>query len=416
MDLPEGPFRDVGSICLPRWGRVSATGEVVSWRLEDDSGHPVLPVQRYLLDVVARGRPPGTVRSYAYVLLRWWRFLQAVGVTWDTASSADTRDFVLWLHQATKPVADVRAASARTAGTINPITRKQYQDDSYKVATIRHSNAVLRSFYDFWIEQGLGPIINPVPQERARGRRPNAHHRPMEPFRPEGRLRYNPRLPKRRPRAMPDELWASLFAAMPSNRDRAILALDISNGARAAELLGIRGADVDWGDQLIRVRRKGTGALQWLPASPESFVWLRLYVAETGERAASEPVWRTLRRRRGPNGGELQWRPLTYEAWRAVLRRANVQLGTNWSMHDLRHTAAVRMVRDENLSLRDVQDILGHAHITTTQIYMEQDDREVIARVREHLARREKQTQAAPRVGTGYEPGDLAVLFGGDQS
>jgi integrase len=388
----------------------------VPWRLEDDSGHPVLPVQRYLLDLVARGRPPGTVRSYAYVLLRWWRFLQAVGVSWDKAIPADTRDFVLWLHQATKPVADVRTASARTAGTINPVTRKQYQDDSYKVATIRHSNAVLRSFYDFWIEQGLGPIINPVPQDRARGRRPNAHHNPLEPFRPEGRLRYNPRLPKRRPRAMPDESWAALFAAMQSNRDRAILALDISNGARAAELLGIRSADIDWGDQLIRVRRKGTGAQQWLPASPESFVWLRLYIAETGERAASEPVWRTLRRRHGSDG-ELQWRPLTYEAWRAVLRRANAQLGTNWSMHDLRHTAAVRMVRDKNLSLRDVQEILGHAYLTTTQIYLEEDDHEVIVRVREHLARREKQGQAPPPlVGTGYDVGDLAVLFGGDQS
>jgi integrase/recombinase XerD len=404
--------RDLDVIRLPEWGRVVETGDVVLWRVEDDTGRPVGPVQRYLRDLVAQGKSPGTVRSYAFVLLRWWRFLRAIGVRWERATPAETRDFALWFQRASKPGAGRRTVSAGTAGTINPVTRKQYLDDSYRPATVRHSNAVLRSFYGFWIEQGLGPVVNPVPQDRVRGRRPNARHNPLEPFRPEGRLRYNPPLPRRRPRAMPDELWDGLFAAMPSDRDRAILALDVSTGARAAELLGIRGADVDWGDQLIRVRRKGTGAQQWLPASPEAFVWLRLYVAETGDPGGSEPVWRTLRQRRGREGGELQWLPLTYDAWRAVLRRANVRLGTNWSMHDLRHTCAVRMVRDQNLSLRDVQVILGHAHLTTTQIYLEEDDHEVIARVREHLAGREDQPRPAAAAAAGYDPGDLAVLFG----
>ncbi len=412
----EEPARDLDAIRLPEWGRVVEVSDVVPWRVEDETGCLVRPVQRYLRDLVAQGKSPGTVRSYAFVLLRWWRFLRVIGVRWDRATSAETRDFALWFQRASKPGADRRTVSARTAGTINPVTRKQYLDDSYKPATVRHSNAVLRSFYEFWIEQGLGPVVNPVPQDRVRGRRPNAHHNPLEPFRPEGKLRYNPPLPRRRPRAMPDELWDGLFAAMPSDRDRAILALDVSTGARAAELLGIRGADVDWGDQLIRVRRKGTGAQQWLPASPEAFVWLRLYVAETGDLGGSEPVWRTLRQRCGRDGGELRWQPLTYDAWRAVLRRANASLGTNWSMHDLRHTCAVRMIRDQGLSLRDVQVILGHAHLTTTQIYLEEDDHEVIARVREHLAGREERAKAAaPLVAAGYDTGDLAVLFGGGQ-
>jgi integrase/recombinase XerD len=380
----------------------------------DDAGRPVAPVQRYLTDLVARGKSPGTVRSYGYVLLRWWRFLRAVEVGWDKAASGDVRDFVLWFQAASKPVAGIRAASARTAGTVNPVTRKRYQDDHYRPATVRHSNAVVRSFYDFWIGQGLGPVVNPVPVDRVRGRRPNAHHNPLEQFRPEGRLRYNPPLPRRRPRAMPDELWDSLFAAMRSDRDRAILALDVSTGARAAELLGICGADIDWGDQLVRVRRKGTGAQQWLPASPDAFVWLRLYFSQAGEPAADEPVWRTLRKR-STDGGDLRWQPLNYDAWRAVLRRANAQLGTNWSMHDLRHTCAVRMVRDRNLSLRDVQVILGHAHLTTTQVYLEEDDHEVIARVREHHGRQQDQPgPQLPQAAGGYDAGDLAVLFGRD--
>lgn len=77
-------------------------------------------------------------------------------------------------------------------------------------------------------------------QHRGRRGRPNAHHNPLQPFRPEGRIRYNPKLPKAKPRAMPDERWRDLFAGLRSNRDRALLAIAISNGARASELLGMR--------------------------------------------------------------------------------------------------------------------------------------------------------------------------------
>jgi integrase len=109
---------------------------------------------------------------------------------------------------------------------------------------------------------------------------------------------------------------------------------------------------------------------------------------------------------------------LTYDALRAVLRRANDLLGTNWTMHDLRHTCALRMVRDENLSLRDVQTVLGHANLATTQIYLQADDREVIDRVRRHLADRQAKADmpALPTTaGPGYDPADLAVLFGNSQ-
>jgi hypothetical protein len=39
-------------------------------------------------------------------------------------------------------------------------------------------------------------------------------------------------------------------------------------------------------------------------------------------------------------------------------------------LHDLRHSAAARMVRDPQLTLTDVQWVLGHAHLSTTQIYL----------------------------------------------
>lgn len=404
--------RDVGSICLPGWGRVVPVEGVVPWQVVDPDGWVVEPVTRFMRDFVARGSRPGSVRSYAYDLLRWWRFLLVIGVEWDKVTSVEVRDFVLWLQQADKRRRSPRTRSAATVGRVNPITRKRYLDDRYTVRTVRHSNAVLRSFYDYWIELGAGPLVNPVPRERGGGQRPGAHHNPLEPFRPQGRLRYNPKLPKRRPRAMSDERWAELFAALRSHRDRALLAFAVSAAARAAEILGVRGCDLDWGDQLVRVRRKGTQAEQWLPTSPDAFVWLRLHLDEIGGVGPDDPVWQTLRRR--DHGGGLARQSLNYDALRAVLRRANESLGTNWTMHDLRHTCALRMVRDQRLSLRDVQTILGHAHLSTTQIYLEDDDHEVLRRVGEHLADREERAGTPPApVAAGYEADDLNVLFGG---
>lgn len=402
---------DLRLVRLPAWGKVAAADGPVPFLVLDDEGRPVEPVFRFLRDFAARGHSAGSVRSYAYALHRWWRFLLAADAEWDKVTCDVVRDFVLWMGQAAKSRRVPRTRSLATAGQVNPVTGKRYPGDRYQARTIRHSNAVLRSFYQFWIEQGQGPLVNPVPQDRPRGQRANAHHNPLEPFRAEGRLRYNPQLPRPRPRAIPDERWLDLFAALRSNRDRAILALAVSTGARAGELLGLTIADLDWGDQLIQVRRKGSGARQWLPASSEAFTWLRLWLEDLGgDLPPGAPVWQTLRRRSRVDR-ELRRQPLGYDALRAVLRRANEALGTNWTMHDMRHTCALRMVRSQSLSLRDVQTILGHSRLTTTQEYLITDDHEVHLRVRDYLARRSQQPQAVP--AAGYDPGDLAVLLGG---
>jgi integrase/recombinase XerD len=409
----EDADRDVGSIEIPRWGRVVRADGTVPWLVVDPDGAAVEPIRRFLLDFVARDNRAGSVRSYAYVLLRWWRWLRAVEVAWDKATPEEARDLVLWLGQASKPRRSPRTVSASTAGTINPVTRKRHLGDGYEARTIRHNNAVLRSFYEFWIELGAGPLINPVRLDRGRhGGRPNAHHNPLEPFRPEGRIRYNPKLPKAKPRAMPDERWRDLFGGLRSNRDRALLCIAVSNGARAAELLGIRSADVDWGDQLVRVHRKGSGEPQWLPASPDAFVWLRLYLNDLGDPLGpNEPLWWTLRRR--DDGDGLRRRPMNYEALRAVFRRVNALLGANWTMHDLRHTAALRMSRDDALSLRDVQTILGHAHLSTTgDVYLVEDEDQLIRRVHRHLEEQQHRARQSPRAALGYDAAALAVLLG----
>ncbi len=404
--------RDLEVQRVDRRGSVGPGSSGVAWLVYDDTGDAIEPIAEFLRDFAARGNSRGSVRSYAFALLRWWRWLDAVGIDWDRATPAEVRDLTLWLQLHPKPRRAPRTTSATTAGTVNQVTGKRYLDDHYAARTIRHSNAVISAFYEFFGDQGLGPVVNPVVRDHRGQGRANAHHNPMERFRHEGRVRYNPKVPRRRPRALDDDAWGSLFDGLGSNRDRALLALAVSNGARAAEILGLRGCDVDWGNQQVRVIRKGTRAEQWLPGSNEAFVWLRLYLAEVGGVDPADPLWVTLRKRRGPDGA-LTRIPLTYEALRAVLRRANQKLGTNWSMHDLRHTCALRMAGDEDVSLRDVQTILGHAHLeTTAEIYLVEDERHTIERVAEHLNRLAEPKPESVPVAQGYRASDLAVLFG----
>jgi len=267
---------------------------------------------------------------------------------------------------------------------------------------------VLRGFYDFHLEAGTGPMVNPFPLARARrAGRLRAHRSPMEPATAERTGRYRPKVGPGTPRYIPDVRFNELFAQLGSHRDRALVAFWVSTGARAAELLGVTAGDVDPGQQLITVVRKGTRALQALPASPDAFVWLRLYEAQLHDLVPAgrdQPLWWTLRR---------PWRALTYDAARLMFTRANAALGANWSLHDLRHTAASRMARDPQVPLTDVQWVLGHAHLSTTQRYLNPLTEDVIEGMLAFHARQQDGGSAAP-AAAGYRAESLNVLFGED--
>ncbi|MFJ4585586.1 tyrosine-type recombinase/integrase [Streptomyces echinatus] len=126
-----------------------------------------------------------------------------------------------------------------------------------------------------------------------------------------------------------------------------MIAFWISSGVRASELIGVRQCDVDPGQQLISVVRKGSRARQQVPASADAFVWLRLYQQELHgvvPRGRTQPVWGTLRR---------PFQPLTYHGAHRMFERVNATFGADWTLHDLRHSAAARMVRDPALPLTD---------------------------------------------------------------
>jgi integrase len=411
--------RDLAGLVVARVGSLEQSGS--PWepcRLVAPDGRVVGPVGDYLKELQAVGHTAATQRSYGMDLLRWFRFLWTVEVAWDQATRVEARDFCRWVQIGGKPaVTHWRWADGRPAGGLvavaaagrapGRVTGKAAPSPRYAPATAAHAESVLRGFYDFHVEAGTGPMVNPFPLVRERGRsRVGAHHNPMEPHRSERVGRYRPRLVTRAPRCISDENFNDLFAGLGSHRDRALVAFWVSTGARASELLGAHGGDVDAGQQLVTVIRKGTQAMQQLPASPDAFVWLRLYQAQLHglvPAGRDDPLWWTLRR---------PFRQLTYHAAYRMFTRANSVLGTNWSLHDLRHTAAYRMARDPDMPLTDVQWILGHVQLTTTQIYVSAPADEVIASILAHYARRSGSSSEPATETLAYRAESLDVLFG----
>lgn len=408
MEIEEEQSRDLAALAVALTGSLEETADPwLPFRLIDPAGVPVGAVSAFFCDLQASGRSAATVRSYGMDLLRWFRFLWAAGVPWDRATRVEARDFCRWMLVAGKPL---RPHWRRPNEAVDP----PFSGEAYAASVRAHSETVLRGFYDFHLDAGSGPLVNPFPLDRSRrGGRAHAHHNPMEPHRNERSGLYRAAVPGRIPRSVPDAQFNEIFARLPSHRDRALVAFYVSTGARASELLSATQGGVDPGRQLITVTRKGNRAAQELPASTDAFVWLRLYQLETqglvptGRR---QPLWWTSRR---------PPRPLTYHAAHRMFERAAEAAGLTVTLHALRHTAAYRMAEDPDLPLTDVQFVLGHALLTTTQLYLTPRKEDVIRRMLAHHAeqtRQAAQRAAPPPPAPGYQPETLDVLFGTDPS
>lgn len=402
--MQEEPSRDLAALVVPQAGRVVATGSVWEpYRLVDAEGLMVEPVAAYLRELQAAGRSEPTLRSYGNDLLRWFRFLWAIQTPWSRATRVEARDFCRWMLVAGKPV----RPHWRQSASVAPMSTASGKP--YAPSVRAHCETVLRGFYEFHLQVGSGPIVNPFPLDRTRrGGRAHAHHNPMEPFRNQRAGLYRPRVPTRVPRSVPDEEFNEIFAKLPSHRDRALVAFYVSTGARASELLSATLAGIDPGRQVITVVRKGTRELQELPASTDAFVWLRLYQVQMQgliPQGRRQPLWWTLRQ---------PVRPLTYHAVHRMFERAGQAVGSTATLHSLRHTAAYRMAQDPALPLTDVQFVLGHALLSTTQIYLTPRKEEVIRRVLAHHAEQTRQAErrTRPAPAPGYRPETLEVLFG----
>src|SRR5208283_1798655 len=144
-------------------------------------------------------------------------------------------------------------------------------------------------------------------------------------------------------------------------RDVAVLETIYSCGLRVSELCGLRVEDVDWNEQLMRVRGKGKKE--------------RLVPVGNPALQAIESYWSTLKQ--PPSGPSPMFfaetkKPAPLQPLQLSRRLkqylALAGLDPSLTPHKLRHSYATHLL-DAGADLRSVQELLGHAHLVTTQIY-----------------------------------------------
>ncbi len=177
----------------------------------------------------------------------------------------------------------------------------------------------------------------------------------------------------KQPRHLPQRITTEdvdILLALPDTdtpdglRDQAILELLYASGARISEVAGLRLADVDLSEQQITVMGKGSKQ-RIVPVHRLAVKSLRLYLLTARpqlSRASDKPFEAFFLSTRGL--------PMGADAMRKMFKKYLTKAGfdTSLSPHDLRHSFATDLV-EAGADLRSVQELLGHASLSTTQIY-----------------------------------------------
>ncbi|MCY4433962.1 MAG: tyrosine recombinase XerD [bacterium] len=269
--------------------------------------------------VLERGRAPRTCEAYRRDLNGYCEVLAARGSSPDTASEEDLLAFMR--HQQNRGMAPSSVKRAMTA---------------------------VRTFHQYLVVEG---------------------RRADDP----GSQLELPTVPKAVPKALSEAEVDSIMDAVVgsdavSRRDRAILEVLYGTGMRISELVGMSMADLDLGGATVRVMGKGQRE-RILPVGRCAHEALTAWLVPAGrgemepERWGSqhdqEAIWLNQRGRRLSRQG----------AWGVVKKRAQqVGLGAKVSPHVFRHSCATHLL-DHGADIRAVQELLGHASITTTQVY-----------------------------------------------
>jgi integrase/recombinase XerC len=191
-----------------------------------------------------------------------------------------------------------------------------------------------------------------------------------------------PKTPKRLPDTLSVDQTVQLVAIPASDplsrRDRAIMELLYSSGLRLAELVSLDMPDVDLRDEVVRVTGKGAKT-RVVPVGQQARAALSAWLRDRAALAAvGEPALFV-----GRNGRRLGARSVQLRMQQWAVRQG---MGTRVHPHMLRHSFASHLLESSG-DLRAVQELLGHADISTTQIYTHLDF--------QHLAR--VYDQAHPR-------------------
>ena len=272
-------------------------------------------VQRYLSGLAAgRGASPHTLRAYGRDLEELCAFLEERGIQEPAALRPRTmRAFLLRLDER-------RLARA----------------------TVQRKLSAARSFFKQLLREGLLEVDPTSGLRQARARRPLPSSLSLEEI-----------------EALLEAPNAKTHAG---RRDRALLELCYSAGTRASEVVGIDKDDLDFQQEVVRVRGKGRKE-RLAPLGTHAAAALRTYLSDparpTPAAEAGHAVFLN------PRGGRLTTRSLGRIVERAVLGAGLVRKATP---HTLRHSFATHLL-NAGADLRSVQELLGHAHLVTTQIY-----------------------------------------------
>ena len=178
-----------------------------------------------------------------------------------------------------------------------------------------------------------------------------------------------PRRPAHLPKVLKVRDVGGLLDAIPATsllekRDRALFELAYACGLRAEELVSLRVGDIDHDGEQLRVEGKGRKT-RFLPVGEQATAALRLYLDSSRSRLL-DPARKDEQALFLSKSG----RPLGTGDVRRRLRvwSARVGLPGGASPHALRHSFATHLL-DGGADLRAIQELLGHASISTTQVY-----------------------------------------------
>ena len=205
-------------------------------------------------------------------------------------------------------------------------------------ATIKRRVAALKVFFDFLAEEtGQLAWPNPVRFKRHAGKQPQ-------------------RLPRDLKDAEVEQVWAVISAP----RDRAWFALMLRAGLRAGEVVGLRLDDLlaaPHDGQPAQLRVQGKGQKERLVLlTADAYAVLQAWLKERPDSEQSYVFLNERKERLSVNG--LEW----------LLHRYGEQAGLDLTPHQLRHTFA-RQLTEAGLPLTSLSKLMGHAQISTTQIY-----------------------------------------------
>jgi integrase/recombinase XerC len=265
-------------------------------------------------------------------------------------SAHTLRNYESDLEQFTHFLAPDRKTKLPDVSEIDHLTIREWMAslhaDQKKKSSIARKLAALRTFFQFLVREGVLEL-NPA------------------------KLVSTPKLEKKLPNHLSIE-EAIRFIESPDRdtdlgkRDRAMLELMYATGVRVAELTTLNVADVDFQNQLIRVTGKRRKQ-RIVPFGDPAGEAIRNYLGVREKFLFNAPV-----SKRDEDALFLNYqgtRITTRSVGRMVEKYIRICAGMhNISPHALRHSFATHLL-DSGADLRDIQELLGHARLSTTQIY-----------------------------------------------